>query len=330
MILAALVVVCLVLITAGFGASGGSSGGPVGALGEGASKIAKPVRDLIRWFGDTAEAKGEVEDLREEAAELRAENGALRTQRSRLPKIARLIELDDRAGLRISQMAPVTASVVGQSPTAWASTIRIDKGAVDGIEEEQPVVGADGVGAGLVGFVTTVRQTSAVVTLLPTPGQSIGAKLQGRGSLLTVRGAGAGTSTDLELDFAPSSVVIRERALVVTAGTAADPDAPESKAPPGIPIGRIYDVSKPGEDGQVGHLRPLVDLRALEAVQVLTERVDGNRAAPRPQRRTTTTPRTGTGSTSGATGSAGDASTAPSTSTTTQPATGAGATSGAG
>jgi rod shape-determining protein MreC len=278
MVLAALVVVCLVLITAGFGASGGSSGGPVGALGEGASKVAKPVRDLIRWVGDTADAKGENQDLRKEAARLRAENGELRRRQARIPQLQQLMKFD--AGPRISDMDPVSAAVVGQSPTAWASTIRIDKGAADGIELEQPVVGADGAGSGLVGFVTTVRASSAVVTMLPTPGQSIGAKLEGRGSVLTVRGAGAGTSTDLELEFAPSSVAIRRGATVVTSGTAVDPNAPESKAPPGIPIGRITRVSKPGEDGQIGHLRPLVDLRGLEVVQVLTTRVNGNRAAP--------------------------------------------------
>jgi len=303
LILAALVVVSLVLITAGFGASGGSSGGPVGALGEGASKIAKPVRDLVRWFGDTADAKGEVEDLRREAAQLREENGVLKTRENRLPQIQRLLEFDASATLRISQMDPVTSSVVGQSPTAWASTIRIDKGSTDGIEVDQPVVGPQGAGAGLVGFVTTVRASSAVVTMLPTPGQSIGAKLDGRGTVLTVQGAGAGTSTDLELQYAPSSVSIERGKLVVTSGTNVDPNAPESKAPPGIPIGRITSVSKAGEDGQVGHLRPLVDLKALEVVQVLTKRVDGNRAAPRvPRPRTTTTaPPTSTTPTTGTT-----------------------------
>jgi rod shape-determining protein MreC len=275
------VAVSLVLITAGFGASGGSSGGPVGALGEGASKIAKPVRDLVRWFGDTIDAKGDVEDLRREAARLREQNGDLRARENRLPQIRRLLQFDQDAALRISSMEPVTASVVGQSPTAWASTIRIDKGTTDGIEVDQPVVGPQGAGAGLVGFVTTARASSSVVTMLPTPGQSIGAKLEGRGTVLTVQGAGAGTSTDLELQYAPSSVSIRRGALVVTSGTNVDPNAPESKAPPGIPIGRITRVSKAGEDGQIGHLRPLVDLRALELVQVLTKRVDGNRPAPR-------------------------------------------------
>jgi rod shape-determining protein MreC len=311
LILAALVVVSLVLITAGFGASGGSSGGPVGALGEGASKIAKPVRDLVRWFGDTADAKGDVEDLRKETARLRAENGDLRARQNRIPQIQRLLQFDASASLRISSMDPVTAAVVGQSPTAWASTIRIDKGSTDGIEVDQPVVGPQGAGAGLVGFVTTVRASSSVVTMLPTPGQSIGAKLEGRGTVLTVQGAGAGTSTDLELQYAPSSVSIKEGALVVTSGTNVDPNAPESKAPAGIPIGRITSVSKAGEDGQVGHLRPLVDLKALEVVQVLTKRVDGNRPAPPvpgpSSRSTSTTPPATTTTTtpSGAAGSAG-------------------------
>jgi rod shape-determining protein MreC len=275
LVLAALVVVCLVLITAGFGASGSSSGGPVGALGEGASKIAKPVRDLVHWVGDTVDAKGENRDLRRRAARLQAENSELRRRQARIPKLQQLMKLD--AGLRIADTDPVSAAVVGQSPTAWASTIRIDKGATDGIEDDQPVVGADGAGAGLVGFVTTVRASSAVVTMLPTPGLSIGAKLAGRGNVLTVRGAGAGTSTDLELEFAPSNVAISRGALVVTSGTNPSPDAPESKAPPGIPIGRITGVDKPGEDGQIGHLKPLMDLRALEVVQVLTRRVNGNR-----------------------------------------------------
>lgn len=279
MILAALVVVCLVLITAGFGASGSSSGGPVGALGEGVSKIAKPVRDLVRWFGDTIDAKGENQAMRREVARLREQNAELQRLQSRIPDLQGLRRLD--AGLKLADMDPVSASVVGQSPTAWASTIRIDQGASDGVEEDQPVVGATGAGAGLVGFVTAVRGSSASVTLLPTPDQSIGATLRlprnrtARG--LTVQGAGAGTSTDLELQFAPSSVAIRRGALVETSGTNPEPSAPESKAPPGIPIGRITRVSKPGEDGQVGHLRPLVDLKALEVVQVLTTRVDGNR-----------------------------------------------------
>jgi rod shape-determining protein MreC len=295
LILAALVVVSLVLITAGFGASGGSTGGPVGALGEGASKIAKPVRDLIRWFGDTADAKGDVEALRKETARLRAENGDLRTQRARLPALADLVELDRDSRLRIADMRPVTASVVGQSPTAWASTIRIDRGTQDGVEIDQPVVGADGAGAGLVGFVTAVTGSSAVVTMLPTPGQSIGAKLPNSRRVLTVQGAGAGTSTDLELNFTPSSVEIKDGALVVTSGSVTDPSQPASKAPPGIPIGRIDRVSKRGEDGQIGHLRPLVDLQALEAVQVLTRRVDGNRGPARiPRAVTRTTPSTTT------------------------------------
>ncbi|MCU1592333.1 MAG: rod shape-determining protein MreC, partial [Frankiales bacterium] len=94
-ILAALVVVCLVLITAGFGASGGASGGPLGALGEGGSKIAKPVRDLVHWVGDTADAKGENEDLRKDAAALRERNVQLLALLRKFPNMQRLASMVD-------------------------------------------------------------------------------------------------------------------------------------------------------------------------------------------------------------------------------------------
>ncbi|WP_210492410.1 rod shape-determining protein MreC [Patulibacter sp. SYSU D01012] len=268
MVLAALVVVCLVLVTAGFGASGGASGGPLGALNEGASKIFKPVRDLVHWVGDTADAKGQNEDLRREVAGLRTRITGLQADVRRTPKMAALQKLDRDAALETA--APVAANVIGQSPTAWASTIVIDKGTGDGIETDQAVVGSDGKGAGLVGFVTSARPGSATVSLLPTPGMAVGARLDGADPVLTVLGAGAGARDDLELWYASSSVRIRKGALVTTSGTTKGGQSTPSKAPANLPIGRITRVSKPQTDDQIGHLKPLVDLRKLEIVQVLT------------------------------------------------------------
>ena len=43
----------------------------VSPIQEGASRALKPVRDLVGWFGDTLDAKGEVKDLRAERDALR-------------------------------------------------------------------------------------------------------------------------------------------------------------------------------------------------------------------------------------------------------------------
>lgn len=278
-LLAVLVVVCLILITAGFGAAngGGAAGGPLGALGEGASRIAKPARDLVRWIGDTIEAKGEVQDLRAEAADLRKQNAELKSRIREIPKAAQLQKLiEDR---QLERNAPEPASVIGHSLTSWATTITIDRGSQHGIEVDQAVVGASGEGAGLVGFVSDVKPRLATVALLPTPGLAIGARLEGQDPILTVQGAGAGTSTELELIGVPSRIEIPRGALVSTSGTAPGADDEFiSKAPPDLPIGRIKGLpTAAGTDEQVGHLEPLVDLQTLESVVVLTRIVNGNR-----------------------------------------------------
>ena len=73
-VLFALVVCCLVLLTAYFGES---SGGPlksvqtgamevVAPVQEGANRALKPFRDLFGWFGDTFDAKDERDQLEAE------------------------------------------------------------------------------------------------------------------------------------------------------------------------------------------------------------------------------------------------------------------------
>jgi rod shape-determining protein MreC len=284
LLLAALVVVCLVLITAGFGATGGgASGGPLGALGEGASKVFKPVRDLVRWVGDTADAKGENQDLRAEAASLRKANADLRSDLRKYPNQQQLRKMVD--DLKLQRNAPVPANVIGHSPTAWATTVTIDRGANDGIEVRQAVVGADGEGAGLVGFVSAVRGSQATVSLLPSQDVAVGARLDNGApirtsrSILTLHGAGAGTVADLELDFVPSTTTIPIGAMVKTSGTAPDATKFPSNAPPDLPIGRVTRVDNARTDEQVAHVRPLVDLQTLEDVQVLTRVVNRNRTS---------------------------------------------------
>ena len=79
-ILVLLVVAALVLLSTQFSES---EGGPLhsmqravasvfGPLEEGASRALKPARDLINWFDETFQARGENADLSSELQELRA------------------------------------------------------------------------------------------------------------------------------------------------------------------------------------------------------------------------------------------------------------------
>jgi len=274
-----MVAASLLLLTVAFGVSGGgSTSGAAGPISDIASTVAKPVRDLVNWFDDTIAAKGEVQDRKKEANDLRAENARLRDRLRRFPKYQQLEALDERLGL--DRNDPVDAAVIGTSPTTWAQTMRIDKGTRDGVTNGDPVVASDAQNAGFVGFVTRAFGSTAIVTLLPDQSIQVGARLEGRDPPGVIRGAGAGTVTDLELLYIqpdPQQPITRGK-LVYTAGTVEGAGELTSLAPPGLPIGRVTTVEDLGSDDQVVHVRPLVDLQRVETVRVLTTAVNGNRA----------------------------------------------------
>ena len=80
-VLAVLVALSLILLTAYFGES--SSGGlhsvqrgameVLAPIQEGANRVVKPFRDLFGWFGDTLDAKDERDKLKKERDALRQE-----------------------------------------------------------------------------------------------------------------------------------------------------------------------------------------------------------------------------------------------------------------
>ena len=87
-------------------------------------------------------AKGEVSDLKAENAELRrraiAGTDAVRQNR----QLEGLLAIDRTSTLAGTK--PVTARVIGQSPTLWYSTVVIDQGTGRGVRVGQPVITGDG------------------------------------------------------------------------------------------------------------------------------------------------------------------------------------------
>jgi rod shape-determining protein MreC len=263
-VLGLLVACALILVTASFGDGLRSvERGALevfGPIQEGASRVLKPVRDGAGWVGDTIDAKGDVEQLRKERDEYR---NALIEERQAADENARLrglLGIDER--LSLDEQGPVTARVYGRSPTVLSSTLTVNKGSKDGIREDQPVVS----GAGLVGRVDTVSRSSAVILLITDSDSGVSAKVQESGSFGIVKTA-VGDPNDLRLEYlARQAREVRRDYSVVTSGSTSSRD--ESHFPPGIPIGRVTDVDEDAADVRV---RPYVDLRSLEWVQILTK-----------------------------------------------------------
>ena len=277
-VLGLLVACSLILLTASFGdsAGGGVTSVQRGVLDvvspiqEGASRALKPVRDLFGWVGDTVNAKGKVDDLEKERNALRRElidrDAALRQN----TQLRDMLALDTNAALKDNR--PVTARVIGRSPTVWFSQLTIDKGSSDGVRLDQPVV----TGAGLVGKVTTVTSGTSIVTLVTDAKMAVSARINENG-VPGVLQTEIGDPSELVLRYTTRDDRVSAGQRVVTSGTDTRGTAEPSLYPPDIPIGRVTRVDDEGTDDQVVHVKPFADMRRLEFVQVLTKRQDANR-----------------------------------------------------
>jgi len=265
-----LIVAALVLLSTRFSES---DGGPLhsmqravasvfGPLEEGATRALKPVRDLINWFDETFQARGQKSDLEAEVQQLR--NQVVRAQgaEGENRQLRKLLGLDRRGTL--AGYTPVTARVIGRSPTVWYSTVTIDKGSGADVKINDPVVDGDG----LVGRVTDVTHGTAEVTLITDNRSAVSARALPSGPE-GVAEPEVGDSTNLLLDFIDRNEAIHEGQLVVTAGWSNG--AISSAFPPGIPIGQVSDATVGEQETyQRVRLRPFADLRDLEFVQVAT------------------------------------------------------------
>lgn len=276
--LAALLACSLLLLTVYFGESNGGALHNVqrgvfsvfAPIQEGASTVLKPARDLFGWFGDTIDAKGRLSELEGSNQQLRARaiagSEALRVN----AQLQSLLNLDNGGGLAAAR--PVTARVIGRSPTVWYSTVTINQGSASGIKAGNPVINGDG----LVGQVSTVSGQASIVTLISDGELAVPARVSAGGAQ-GVAQTGAGGPDDLRLKFIARRYRIEPGAAVVTAGTLSATPGLESLYPPGIPIGAVTKVVDPGTDAQKIYLRSYADLQRLEIVQVLTAPINGNR-----------------------------------------------------
>jgi rod shape-determining protein MreC len=269
--LAVLVALSLILLTAYFGESpsGVLHGIQRGAqevlapIEAGASKALKPFRDLANWTSDVINSKGENERLEDELADARRQLAASQTALRENEQLRAMVDLPRREGFPVDT-EPVTARIIARSPTVWYSTIQINKGSSDGIEEDQPVVTGDG----LVGKVSAVTGGNATVTLITDASSAVSAQIVPDGASGVVKPA-VGDFRDLQLDFVQKGAKIRRGQTIVTSGFRSR--RLESLFPKGIPIGRVTRVDADElELYQRVHIEAFADLRRMDYVRVLT------------------------------------------------------------
>lgn len=233
---------------------------PVQSVGD---RALKPARDLVNWFDETFDAKGENSKLHTELEAVRKEAVGAQAALAENRQMRKLLDLDE-SGAIPSGYDPVTGRVIARSPTVWFSDVTLDVGSGDGVRVNDPVVNGDG----LVGTVNAVTPNSSEVTLIADHSSAVSAKVVPKGVQGVVRPS-VGDPSDLILDFIDTTKKVHAGLEVVTAGWKAQGLA--SRFPPNIPIGEITEAGIVEQEAQQQvHLRPFAYLANLDLVQVLT------------------------------------------------------------
>ena len=194
--------------------------------------------------------RNEVEQLRGinlQANEALAENERLRT----------MIGYQHSA----RQFDLVAARVIGRESETWSSMIVIDRGTLNGIQNDMPVVTPQG----LVGRVVEAGPNSSKVQLILDPRSSVGTIVQRAESRVTgiVQGD-MDNPTMPQMVNIPKNADVVEGDVIVTSGFG-------GIYPKGIIVGLVSSLKN--DDGgllKIGVLESAVDFQKLEDVMVIT------------------------------------------------------------
>jgi rod shape-determining protein MreC len=268
LVLAALVLVALALLTISFRSP--TSGALHNMQSTGASvlrpfqvaaeRVARPFRDAYGYFDGLASAKSQNTKLRKEARDWRAVAIANLAASKRATELEKLLGYEQGPTYPASYR-PVNTSVISFPTGPFAQQVAIAAGSGSGIRINTPVVSADG----LVGRVTNVTSSTAVVTLLTDPDSAVAARDITSGVSGLIR---HGQGSTLILDQVTKERTVRAGDVIVTQGTR-DRRYPDLY-PYGIPIGRVISV---GTSDIASYLtvqvQPFASLDSLDSVAAL-------------------------------------------------------------
>ena len=159
-----------------------------------------------------------------------------------------------------ANMRPVVATVIGKSDANYFSTMTINKGLDDGVEDYMAVT----ISGALVGYTENTQAHKSTVRTVIDSNASIAGLIQSSRDQGTVRGTLGIDGTPLcRMYYLPDDNLPRPGDLVVTSGVG-------MSFPKGIPIGIVRESTR-GMDANKQYivLEPQVDFQHLEYVIVL-------------------------------------------------------------
>jgi rod shape-determining protein MreC len=229
----------------------------IGPLQEGVAAVFRPVGSWITNVFRAGSLAQENAALEEEINLLRRQIQQELALRRRVEELERLLQLRAEMGFQT-----VGATVVGESVSNFEWSVYIDRGSVDGVTADTPVIAAEG----LVGRVIEVYPSTSKVLLIIDPDSAVSARLASSGERGLIEGA---RDEPLRMELVDPETEVVPGEAVETSGY--EVEGLTGLYPPGIPIGVVDRVEPDRDDVTVEILvRPNADFSRVSNVLLVT------------------------------------------------------------
>ncbi len=219
------------------------------------TSVSSAITNYFHSLSSLGTAQTENEALKQRVQELEVE---LQNRESLLVENGRLksiLELKEQTNYKI-----LPAQIIGRDPSAWFDTSIINRGSLDGVKLNMPIITK----GGLVGRVSAVSPLTAQIHLITREKVSEGGVIGelGTSNALGVV-SGTGKKELLQMGYVPGSVEVQIGGSVYTTGQ-------EGIYPAGLKIGEIVEV-RSGSATVPHHIfiKPSANFSAMQEVAVL-------------------------------------------------------------
>lgn len=224
----------------------------------------KSVYSAFSWMGDSIKNTfTNKESLTEQNKKLEEENTNLKLQVLESNRIQ-----DENESLKnmldikksYNHFNLKLADIIYREHDNWTKTFEIDIGSNDGVKLNQAVVHKDG----LVGYISSVNDTSSTVTTILDPSSSVSANISTINEPAMLQGDLALKSKNqLKLDFIELDAEVSIGDMLYTSGLG-------SIYPSSIPVAKIVEVvSKKNDINRYAIAEPCVDIKSISEVAVI-------------------------------------------------------------
>jgi len=217
--------------------------------------ITASVSNYFTSIANLRSAQDENSQLKQQVEELKLQLASQEGLTSENERLKSLLDLKEQSKYKV-----LTARIIGRDPSVWFDASIINRGSLDGVKLNMPVV-ANG---GLVGRVTAVSPLTAQVDLITRDKSGLGAVIGEIGSS-TALGVVAGTSKRdlLEMKYVAGTTDVQVGQAVFTTGQ-------DGIYPPGIKVGEIVQIiSGSATTPHQIFIQPAAKLGSMQEVGVL-------------------------------------------------------------